>query len=88
MTKTFDTLGYAKRLMDAGISFEHAAAHAEAFRDYVVPLLPEDPRQPATKADFHELVGSMNRRVAAISAIGFIATIAGILLFAFSLKSM
>jgi hypothetical protein len=33
MTYAFDTLGYAKRLRDAGISVEQAEAHAEAARD-------------------------------------------------------
>ena len=36
MTYAFDTLGYAKRLRDAGISMEQAEAHAEAARDFVM----------------------------------------------------
>jgi hypothetical protein len=33
MAYAFDTLGYAKRLRDAGISQEQAEAHAEAARE-------------------------------------------------------
>jgi hypothetical protein len=36
MTQAFDSLGYAKRLRDAGIPSEHAEAHAEAARDFVM----------------------------------------------------
>jgi hypothetical protein len=41
-----DTLGYAKRLRDAGISQQHAEAHAEAARDFVMAEL-------VTKTDLH-----------------------------------
>ena len=36
MVYAFDTLGYAKRLRDAGVSQEHAEAHAEAAREFVM----------------------------------------------------
>lgn len=36
MVYAFDTLGYAKRLRDAGVSPEHAEAHAEAAREFVM----------------------------------------------------
>jgi hypothetical protein len=36
MAYAFDTLGYAKRLRDAGISLKQAEAHAEAARDFVM----------------------------------------------------
>jgi hypothetical protein len=36
MTYAFDTLGYSKRLRDAGISTDHAEAHAEAAREFVM----------------------------------------------------
>ena len=44
MAYAFDTLGYAKRLRDAGISQGQAEAHAEAAREFVMGDL-------ATKAD-------------------------------------
>lgn len=36
MVYAFDTLGYAKHLRDAGVSPEHAEAHAEAAREFVM----------------------------------------------------
>ena len=36
MTYAFDTLGYAKRLREAGVSSEQAEAHAEAAREFVM----------------------------------------------------
>ena len=36
MTYAFDTLGYAKRLRDAGMEAEKAEAHAEAARDFIM----------------------------------------------------
>ncbi len=44
MAYAFDTLSYAKRLRDAGIAQQHAEAHAEAAREFVMGEL-------ATKAD-------------------------------------
>jgi len=39
MTYAFDTLGYAKRLRDAGITSEQAEAHAEAAREFIMTEL-------------------------------------------------
>jgi hypothetical protein len=36
MAYAFDTLGYAKRLRDAGISMPEAEAHAEAAREFIM----------------------------------------------------
>ena len=36
MALAFDTLGYAKRLRERGIATEHAEAHAEAARDFIM----------------------------------------------------
>jgi hypothetical protein len=36
MVYAFDTLGYAKRLRESGVSQEHAEAHAEAAREFVM----------------------------------------------------
>ena len=36
MAYTFDTLGYAKRLRNAGVSQEQAEAHAETAREFVM----------------------------------------------------
>jgi len=39
MAYAFDTLGYAKRLRDAGIPQQQAEAHAEAAREFVMTEL-------------------------------------------------
>jgi hypothetical protein len=39
MAFAFDTLGYAKRLRDAGIPQEQAEAHAEAAREFIMTEL-------------------------------------------------
>lgn len=39
MTYAFDTLGYAKRLRDSGVTPEQAEAHAEAARDFIMTEL-------------------------------------------------
>jgi len=39
MTDAFDTLGYAKRLRDAGVTSDQAEAHAEAARDFIMAEL-------------------------------------------------
>jgi hypothetical protein len=44
MAYTFDSLGYAKRLRDSGVSRDQAEAHAEAARDFMMAEL-------VTKAD-------------------------------------
>ena len=36
MVLAFDTLGYAKRLRERGISQDQAEAHAEAARDFIM----------------------------------------------------
>ena len=36
MVYAFDTLGYAKRLRDAGIPQQQAEAHAEAAREFIM----------------------------------------------------
>ena len=39
MASAFDTLGYAKKLREAGVEQEMAEAHAEAARDFVMAEL-------------------------------------------------
>ncbi|MGX1098869.1 hypothetical protein [Amorphus sp. MBR-141] len=39
MALTFDSLSYARRLEGAGISRDHAEAHAEAARDFIMAEL-------------------------------------------------
>jgi hypothetical protein len=49
MVYAMDTLGYAKRLRDAGIPQQQAEAHAEATRDFVMAEL-------VTKSDLQTTV--------------------------------
>lgn len=39
MAYAFDTLGYAKRLREAGVATEQAEVHAEAARDFIMTAL-------------------------------------------------
>jgi len=39
MVYSFDSLGYAKRLRDRGVSQDQAEAHAEAARDFIMAEL-------------------------------------------------
>ena len=56
MAYAFDTLGYAKRLRDAGISQEQAEAHAEAAREFVMGDL-------VTKADLQAALDTLSLRL-------------------------
>ena len=48
MVYTLDSLGYAKRLRERGVPQDHAEAHAEAARDFIMAEL-------VTRADLAEL---------------------------------
>ncbi|MBL6617804.1 MAG: hypothetical protein ISP45_27595 [Reyranella sp.] len=56
MAYAFDTLGYAKRLRNAGISQEQAEAHAEAAREFVMGEL-------VTKADLQAAMDNLSLRL-------------------------
>ena len=56
MAYAFDTLGYAKRLRNAGISQEQAEAHAEAPREFVMGDL-------ITKADLQAAMDTLSLRL-------------------------
>lgn len=43
MAYALDTLGYAKRLRDAGVSLDQAEAHAEAAREFIMAELVTKP---------------------------------------------
>ena len=55
MTYAFDTLGYAKRLRDAGVTSDQAEAHAEAARDFIMAEL-------VTRSDLLSLRQEMDAR--------------------------
>jgi hypothetical protein len=52
---TVDSLGYAKRLRERGVPHDHAEAHAEAARDFIMAEL-------ATKTDLAELASKSDLR--------------------------
>lgn len=56
MTIAFDTLEYAKRLEKAGISRDHAEAHAGAARDFIMAEL-------VTKTDLQAALDSLALRL-------------------------
>jgi hypothetical protein len=54
----FDTLGYAKRLREAGVPNPQAEAHAEAAREFIMIEL-------VTKQDLHAAINSLEARLGA-----------------------
>ena len=61
MSVALDTLGYAKRLREAGVDGRQAEAHAEAARDFLVSDL-------ATKADLKAEVADLKAEIAGLEA--------------------
>ena len=59
MVYAFDTLGYAKRLRNAGISLEQAEAHAEATREFVMGDLVTKADLQATRADLQAAIADL-----------------------------
>ena len=57
MVYAFDTLGYAKRLRDSGVSQAQAEAHAEAARDFVMGQL-------VTQQDLQAAVALLDNKLA------------------------
>ncbi|EJW12210.1 hypothetical protein A33M_2333 [Rhodovulum sp. PH10] len=58
MVFAFDTLGYSKRLREAGIPGEQAEAHAEAARDFIMVEL-------VTKTDLAAALSALEGRLEA-----------------------
>jgi hypothetical protein len=56
MAFAFDTLGYAKKLRDTGVSQEQAEAHAEAARDFIMAEL-------ATRHDLEVLRHELEHKI-------------------------
>jgi hypothetical protein len=61
MVYAFETLGYAKRLRDAGVTQAQAEAHAEAARDFIMAEL-------STKTDLQALSAQTKSDLQALSA--------------------
>lgn len=71
MAYAFDTLGYAKKLRDAGIPQNQAEAHAEAARDFIMGEL-------VTKTDLQAAMDALSLRLSVRLGI-MLATGIGIL---------
>ncbi|MBN8920339.1 MAG: hypothetical protein J0H62_06545 [Rhizobiales bacterium] len=56
MAYAFDTLGYAKRLREAGIDQRQAEAHAEAAREFIMTEL-------VTKGDLNQAIPAVNQSI-------------------------
>lgn len=63
MAYAFDTLGYAKRLHDAGISQGQAEAHAEAAREFVMGDLATKADLQAIRADLQAAMDTLSLRL-------------------------
>ncbi|HET9904202.1 MAG TPA: hypothetical protein VFQ27_10940, partial [Xanthobacteraceae bacterium] len=59
MVFAFDTLGYAKRLRDAGVPAQQAEAQAEAARDFIMGEL-------VTKNDLNAAMARLDDKIAAV----------------------
>ncbi|MCV9960751.1 CCDC90 family protein [Pararhizobium sp. BT-229] len=74
MAVAFDTLGYSKKLRDAGYSQKQAEAHAEAARDFIMAEL-------VTKTDLAAAMDTLALRLTArlgglmIAGIGALAVL-------------
>ena len=72
----FDTLGYSKRLRDAGVQTNHAEAHAEATRDFVMTELVTKTDLLVAMSDFDaRLIATRNDLQAAIEKSALQVTI-------------
>ena len=63
MTYAFDTLGYAKRLRDAGVTSEQAEAHAEAARDFIMTELVTKSDLLVTNTAFQREMASLRQEM-------------------------
>jgi hypothetical protein len=59
----FDTLGYAKRLRQAGIEGGHAEAHAEAAREFIMTELVTKSDLLATKSELQTAIDTQTLRL-------------------------
>jgi hypothetical protein len=74
----FDTLGYAKRLRDAGVPNPQAEAHAEAAREFIMTELVTKQDLLATKQELQAAVDTLTLRLT-VRLGGIVAAGIGIL---------
>lgn len=63
MAFAFDTLGYSKRLRDAGVASNQAEAHAEAARDFIMTELATKSDLVAVRADLQTMADLISLRI-------------------------
>ncbi|MFY9294857.1 MAG: hypothetical protein WAP03_29865 [Methylorubrum rhodinum] len=77
MAFAFDTLGYSKTLREAGIPTEHAEAHAEAAREFIMHELVTKEDLRVTKEELRTAIDlqtlQMTVRLGGLVAAGFAA---------------
>jgi hypothetical protein len=59
----FDTLGYSKRLREADVPQNHAEAHAEAARDFIMTELATRADLLATKSELMAIIETQTLRL-------------------------
>jgi hypothetical protein len=74
----FDTLGYAKRLRDAGVPNPQAEAHAEAAREFIMTELVTKQDLLATKLELQAAMDTLTLRLT-VRLGGIVAAGIGIL---------
>jgi hypothetical protein len=88
---TFDTLAYAKRLQQAGVSAEQAEVQAEALRDVVDEKLATKQDIALLQRDIKELESTLRRDIAEMKfdavkwLIGLLAVQTGLIIAVFKL---
>jgi hypothetical protein len=78
MAWAFDTLGYAKRLREAGVPNPQAEGHAEAAREFIMTELVTKQDLVATKQEFQAAVDTLTLRLT-VRLGGIVAAGIGIL---------
>lgn len=63
MVYAFDTLGYAKRLREAGVPPDQAEAHAESARDFIMAELVTKTDLAATKSELFTALETQTLRL-------------------------
>jgi hypothetical protein len=87
----FDTLGYAKRLREAGVSNGQAEAHAEAAREFIMTELVTRADLLGTEARLQAMIETqtlrLTVRLGGMVAVGFGMLAASIGVLAFLLRT-
>lgn len=76
MVYAFDTLGYAKRLRDAGIPQQQAEAHAEAAREFIMGELVTRTDLLAAKQELQTAMDNLGLRLTVRLGVMLAAAIA------------